>query len=213
MPDTAINPSINVLNTIHSPVKRVLFLGYSAQQTSIITALMQAGCEVHHTDEKLVNPLLSQPYDFSVSFGYRHIISSEVLAQLDCPVFNLHIAYLPYNRGAHPNFWSFYDGTPAGVTIHIIDEGIDTGPIVRQKKVLLDPEENTFAQTYACLIEEIETLFIHTLDDLVHDCWIAKPQAHNGSMHFLRDLPDEFAGWHCNIKAEICRLHTQLGTD
>lgn len=45
---------------------------------------------------------------------------------------NLHISYLPWNKGADPNFWSCIDGTPAGVTLHHIDAGVDTGDIIAQ---------------------------------------------------------------------------------
>ena len=50
-------------------------------------------------------------------------------------IINLHISYLPYNRGAHPNFWSFVENTPSGVSIHQVDSGIDTGKIVIQKQI------------------------------------------------------------------------------
>ena len=46
---------------------------------------------------------------------------------------NLHISYLPYNRGSYPNYWSFKENTPNGVSIHHIDDGIDTGPVLVQK--------------------------------------------------------------------------------
>ncbi len=59
-------------------------------------------------------------------------------------IINLHISFLPWNRGAHPNFWSFYDDTPKGVTIHLIDEGIDTGAIIYQKEITFDRNEKTF---------------------------------------------------------------------
>ena len=72
--------------------------------------------------------------DLIVSFGYRHILRSDFINKCGCPIANLHISYLPFNRGAHPNFWSFYDDTPSGVSIYLIDEGIDTGPILFQKK-------------------------------------------------------------------------------
>ncbi len=51
------------------------------------------------------------------------------------PGINMHISLLPYNRGTDPNFWSWLDGTPKGVTIHWMDDGIDTGPIAVQKTV------------------------------------------------------------------------------
>ena len=48
---------------------------------------------------------------------------------------------LPYNRGMHPWYWSIVDETPAGVTIHFIDENIDEGHIIAQKEVLIDPTD------------------------------------------------------------------------
>ncbi len=54
-------------------------------------------------------------------------------------VVNVHPAYLPYNRGQYPNVWSIIEGTPSGVTIHYIDEGIDTGDIIAQEEVPVEP--------------------------------------------------------------------------
>lgn len=79
------------------------------------------------------------------------------------PIINLHISYLPGNRGAHPNFWSFYDETPSRVSIHLIDTGIDTGPILFQKYVDFNQDEKAFSQTYKKLVIEIEKLFIENI--------------------------------------------------
>ena len=43
------------------------------------------------------------------------------------------MSYLPYIE-AHPNFWSFMDKTPKGVTIHEISNGIDAGDITFQRQ-------------------------------------------------------------------------------
>jgi methionyl-tRNA formyltransferase len=55
--------------------------------------------------------------DFILSFGLRKIISENIIKKLKKPIFNIHLSYLPFNRGAHPNFWSFIENTPAGVSI------------------------------------------------------------------------------------------------
>jgi methionyl-tRNA formyltransferase len=70
---------------------------------------------------------------FSIMFGY--LLKPDFLSLLPRGCLNLHPAFLPFNRGAHPNVWSIVDRTPAGVTVHFIDEGVDTGDIVCQKKV------------------------------------------------------------------------------
>lgn len=74
-------------------------------------------------------------------------------------IFNLHISLLPYNREASPNFFSFIENTPKGVTIHQIDEGLDTGPILAQKELFFDESKETFASSYEKLILEIQMLF------------------------------------------------------
>lgn len=73
----------------------------------------------------------------SVLFGY--IVKKELLNLLPEGCINLHPALLPYNRGAYPNVWSIVDQTPAGVTLHYMDEGIDTGDIISQREVEVEP--------------------------------------------------------------------------
>ena len=201
------NSSIVVLNASINPVKRILFLGYDREQTKLIGALVDANCEVHHTDEKID----VVDYDLIISFGYLHILKGDFLNSVLCPVINLHISYLPYNKGAHPNFWSFYDNTPSGVTIHLIDEGIDTGAIIYQKYVNFDNGEKTFSQTYKRLINEIERLFLDNLGNIIRNNWVARPQRGEGALHFVNDLPNEFSGWDSVIEEELNRLDKVLG--
>jgi methionyl-tRNA formyltransferase len=182
--------------------KRVLFLGYNRKQTSLIGLLSKAGCEVDHS----ADPIDEVDYDLIVSFGYRHIIRQTTLARITCPIINLHISYLPYNKGAHPGFWSFFDGTPSGVTIHLIDGGLDTGPIIYQRKVAFDAGETTFLDAHKRLIYEIEDLFVSHLDELLSGDWTAVPQCGDGTKHYVKDLPSDFAGWTSEIEPEITRL-------
>src|ERR1700682_2311951 len=60
-------------------------------------------------------------------------------AILDIPrlgCLNVHPSLLPANRGPDPLFWTFHQGNDeTGVTIHMMDEGLDTGPIVAQERI------------------------------------------------------------------------------
>ena len=70
--------------------------------------------------------------DAVVVFGCG-IIKSPILEVLPpCRTFNLHQGLSPYYRGSGTNFWPFVDGrlNYIGVTLHMIDPGIDTGGIV-----------------------------------------------------------------------------------
>jgi methionyl-tRNA formyltransferase len=69
------------------------------------------------------------------------------IAPLGC--LNVHPSLLPANRGPDPLFWTFHDGHhETGVTIHRMDEGLDTGPIVAQEKIIV-PDGITFTQLEA----------------------------------------------------------------
>ena len=106
-----------------------------------------------------VHLLRENEVDFIVSYGYRCIITSEVLNHMKNRIINMHISYLPWNRGADPNLWSFLEDTPKGVTIHYMDEGIDTGDIIVQKEIIFEDDKETLATTYQKLQEEILKLF------------------------------------------------------
>ena len=74
--------------------------------------------------------------DLIVVCGYKYIIPKEIF---DIPKFrtiNIHPSYLPAYRGQHVVNWAIINGEKeTGVTIHYIDEGIDTGDIILQKIV------------------------------------------------------------------------------
>ncbi len=183
--------------------KKVLFLGYGKKETSLINELKKVGCSVDFEKSAYFN---TSGYDLIISFGYKHIIKEEIILDFKYPIINLHISYLPWNRGSHPNFWSFYDSTPSGVTIHLIDGGIDTGPILYQKYVDFDNNELTFKDTYERLKKEIEKLFIKNINNIINGNYVSKMQTGKGSFHNKKQLPSEFKGWDSNINEEIIRL-------
>lgn len=196
-----------LIQKLEAPTKRVLFLGYTSDQTKIINDLINANCEVWHTQEKIET---TQGFDFVISYGYRHILKKTIIESSDAHIINLHISYLPWNRGAHPNFWSFFDCTPSGVSIHLIDEGVDTGPILYQRYVNFSKDQNTFSQTYQQLISEIEMLFKENLKEIISGTYKALPQRRKGTYQKVADLPSEFSGWDSDIQDEVRRLDSLL---
>lgn len=71
---------------------------------------------------------------------------------------NMHPSLLPYGRGKHPYYWSIVENLPFGVSLHFIDEGIDTGPVIAQKEIKILPEDNG-ESLYNKAINEIIKLF------------------------------------------------------
>jgi len=127
-------------------------------------------------------------FDFIVSYGYRHILCKEVLDLYFRRAINLHVSMLPYCRGAHPNFWSILEGKPSGVTIHLLDEGLDTGNILFQQEVFIDLSRETFSTTYNTLGQSIERLFRANWKYLrTGECGGWKQQG-SSTLHRSRDL-------------------------
>jgi len=121
----------------------------------------------------------------SISFGY--ILKPVVLAVPTKGAINLHPALLPYNRGAYPNVWSIVDRTPAGVTLHFIDPGVDTGDIIAQRAVPVEATD-TGATLYARLEEASVTLFQETWPVLLAGSFQRKSQQPDGTFHRVSDV-------------------------
>ena len=77
--------------------------------------------------------------DIGISVLFDYIFKKEIIDLFPGGIVNLHPAYLPYNRGQYPNVWSIIEETPSGVTLHYVDEGIDTGKIIARGKVVVEP--------------------------------------------------------------------------
>lgn len=125
---------------------------------------------------------------FVVSHGYRHILGEDIVTAFDGRAVNLHISLLPWNRGSDPNFWSFVDGTPRGVSIHYLAMGIDTGDLIVQHELAgATPAGATLASTYQHLQDAIAELFMEHWVSIRDGTCGRQIQAGEGSYHRLRD--------------------------
>lgn len=167
--------------------KTILFLG--VDDTSLIDWLGEREHLIHTADAIDLAFLGENSVGFIVSYGYRYIIGPEILAALPDRAINLHISLLPWNRGADPNFWSFVEDTPKGVTIHYMDAGIDTGDIIVQREMVFEMDgSETLATSYRKLTAAIEALFCEHWDAIRSgDCPRIR-QSGPGSYHRSRDL-------------------------
>ena len=70
--------------------------------------------------------------DFYLIFGSSYIKGSMLKYLSNKSAINIHMGISPYYRGSGCNFWALYDNNPSlvGATIHYLDEGLDSGPII-----------------------------------------------------------------------------------
>lgn len=66
------------------------------------------------------------------------ILRAPLLAVPSIGTLNAHMGLLPRYRGVNVSEWSVLEGGPVGATVHLVDEGIDTGPIVAMRRVSAD---------------------------------------------------------------------------
>lgn len=84
--------------------------------------------------------------DWVVSAGFMRILGPAVLSAYPLRVVNTHPALLPSFAGAHAVRDALAHGVcVTGSTIHLVDEGVDTGPIVDQRPVMVEPDDDEAA--------------------------------------------------------------------
>lgn len=70
------------------------------------------------------------------------IVSAATLASVDAPFLNIHAGLTPKYRGVHGGYWALVHGDPCGVTVHRVDQGVDTGAVLAQCIVKVGPKDN-----------------------------------------------------------------------
>ena len=136
-----------------------------------------------------------QTANLIVSYGHRELIKEPILSMFRRRIVNIHLSYLPWNRGASPNFWSWWDNTPKGVSIHFVDAGIDTGPVILQRQYsdLFFGADATLLSSYNQLRYEAEILFSQFLPLYIDAHMIGNPLGSirtigEGSYHKKTDI-------------------------
>ena len=89
-------------------------------------------------DREIVELLEPFKIDYIVLAGYMRIISSPLLERYPKQIINIHPADTVAYQGAHAYEWAFENKLEATkITVHLIDAGVDTGPVLAQAEVNL----------------------------------------------------------------------------
>lgn len=81
-----------------------------------------------------------------VVVSQTRILSRKILASIPASFINVHTGIMPQYRGLHGAYWALVNGDAAncGVTIHVVDAGVDTGPIVAQARISPSASDSYF---------------------------------------------------------------------
>jgi phosphoribosylglycinamide formyltransferase-1 len=88
--------------------------------------------------------------EFVVCAGYMHLLTTEFLARFPGRVVNVHPSLLPQFPGTRAIEDALEQGVDeTGVTVHLVDQGVDSGPILRQEPVRVEPRETLVDRIHA----------------------------------------------------------------
>ena len=116
-------------------------------------------------DQSLATELRRLNPELIISAGFMKILGQEVLASFIGRIINTHPALLPLFPGAHAVRDALQAGvSETGATVHFVDAGIDTGQVILQQQVMVEPDD-----TEALLHERIKVVERELLVRVVRD--------------------------------------------
>jgi phosphoribosylglycinamide formyltransferase 1 len=101
-------------------------------------------------DREMADWLQLRGVDLVVLAGYMHLLTPPFLERFPDRVVNVHPSLLPEFPGAHAIDDALAAGVETtGVTVHYVDDGLDTGDVIRQETVAVEPRESLVERIHA----------------------------------------------------------------
>ncbi len=107
-------------------------------------------------DQAILNELEKRDIELVALAGYMRIIGPPLLNAFQGRIVNIHPSLLPHFPGTNA-IQETYEGGQGGVTVHLIDEGVDTGPILAQQPV--HRFEGDTPEAYEARVHRVEHSF------------------------------------------------------
>ena len=123
-----------------------------ARAAGIPSATFSLDCHADREERDLAMAtwLEEHSVDFVVLAGYMHLLTKPFLARFPERIVNVHPSLLPAFPGAHAIDDALAAGVETtGVTVHVVDAGMDSGPILRQEQIPIEPRETLAERIHA----------------------------------------------------------------
>jgi phosphoribosylglycinamide formyltransferase-1 len=140
-----------------------------AREAGIPAATFSLDCHADRTERDLMMATWLEEHDVEliVLAGYMHLLTEPFLQRFPERIVNVHPSLLPAFPGAHAIEDALAAGVEkTGVTVHLVDEGLDTGPVLAQEAVAVMPrdtlEERIHAVEHRLLVEVVRGCLAHS---------------------------------------------------
>jgi phosphoribosylglycinamide formyltransferase-1 len=133
-----------------------------ARDAGIAYAAFALDCHESREERDLMMATWLEEHDVDlvVTAGYMHLLTKPFLDRFRNRIVNVHPSLLPAFPGAHPIDDALAAGVEeTGVTVHYVDDGLDSGPVIRQEPVPVEPR--------ATLVERIHAVEHRLLPEVV----------------------------------------------
>lgn len=144
--------------------------------------------------------------DYLVSDRYEHLVPRDVLECVEGRAINSHPSMLPLHRGWQPVFFSVQAEGPVGVSIHQMDENIDTGPVLFQSELTINECDTLRSVHFRCR-QEILKGFAELWPKIRHSNELPAPVpteglgSYNSKAEFEKQFKKLPLGWDTPIHA------------
>ncbi len=160
------------------------------------TCATSQGIEVlepeHPGMPEFIQTLSAKWPDLFVAAGYTSLLKQQILAVPKIAAVNFHASLLPAYRGKHPVFWALRHGERhSGMTVHVMDQGLDTGGILYQVCVRTR-KDDTVERLYDRILERSSNLMRRLIDDAGRGRLRATAQPAAGSSYYSGIRDDDF---------------------
>lgn len=194
-----INNNVNVVGVVVSKNDNDWYRGVDEIAYKFNLNLYE---EKNINDQNFLNKIKSLNLDLIVCVNFDQILKKDIINLPTIGCINTHASLLPKYRGRAPLNWAMINGEEySGVTVHFIDEGIDTGDIILQEKIKIDEDyyisdllnkvKNIYPKIVLNAIRALESNNLNLIKpDLSKGFYVNKRSKDDGKIDFSKPSKD-----------------------
>ena len=133
----------------------------------------------------------------ALNFSYPKIFGKKIIDHFSMGIINFHPAKLPQYRGCYPTIYPIINGDKTvNITMHYIDEGIDTGDIIDTWCINIDSNSSGFS-VYSIIENDIKEFLKTKIPSILTEKYVGKKQNNDKANYYNKLLPNNgVINWH-----------------